>query len=340
MPKKILHIANAEPNDRAWSPPMIEAISKLGDFEIVSNGGALAEDDLAERIRACHILVTGWGSVTIPDSVAREPGNLEYVCNLTGSVRPCVPLSIVEAGIPVTNWGDAPAVRIAEGALALLLAAIKDLHHHIRLVRNDGWRMDPATHGGTLEDLEVGVYGCGVIGRAFIEMLKPHGAVIYVYDPYVEEMPEGTTRVDSLDDLFSKCKAVAIHAGLSDETHHSVTARHLAMLPDHGIVVNTARGGIVDQEALFRELESGRLRAGLDVLDPDRLPEGHPARKWENVILTAHQVGGGLGPWPTDNQPAHTLWKMHRICLDNIQRHLEGRPLVFPMDRTRYLRST
>ena len=338
--KKILHIAQRGAERRSWAPVMREAISGLGEFEIVENAEDMTEDERAERIRACHILVTGWGSAKIPESVAADPGDLEYVCNLTGTVRGFVPLNIVEAGIPLTNWGDAPAVRLAEGALTLLLAALKDLHYHIVLVRQGGWKMDPAEHGGTLEDLPVGVYGCGVIGRAFIEMLKPHGAEIYVFDPYIDEVPDGVRRVDSLDHLFATCKAVAIHAGLSDETRNSVTARHLAMLPDYGIVVNTARGGIVDQEALFAELKTGRLRAGLDVLEPDKLPDDHPARQWDNVIFTAHQIGGGQGPWPTGGQPPQQLSRMQRICLENIRRHIAGQPLQFLMDRTRYLRST
>jgi phosphoglycerate dehydrogenase-like enzyme len=110
------------------------------------------------------------------------------------------------------------------------------------------------------------------------------------------------------------------------------------MLPKYGIVVNTARGAIVDQEALFAELKSGRLRAGLDVLDPDTLPPDHEARRWENLIWTCHSIGGGL--WPTDGAPPAELAPHQEICLDNLRRFLRGEPLRFVMDEVRYARST
>jgi len=128
-----------------------------------------------------------------------------------------------------------------------------------------------------------------------------------------------------------------IHAGLCDATRRSVTSELLAKLPRHGVVVNTARGGIVDQAALFAELEAGRLRAGLDVLEPDTLPPDHPARAWENLILTAHHVEN---PWPLDGRPATRLTPMQRACVENLRRFAAGEPLLYPMDRTRYLRNT
>ena len=97
--------------------------------------------------------------------------------------------------------------------------------------------------------------------------------------------------------------------------------------------------GYLDAELtpLFAELESGRLRAGLDVLEPDCLPPGHPARKWPNLILTAHDAHRG---WPDDHAQPARMEKMHLNCLDNLRRFTEARPLRFVMDRDRYLRST
>ncbi|MDZ4198097.1 MAG: NAD(P)-dependent oxidoreductase [Kiritimatiellia bacterium] len=338
--KRILHIAKGTINAKAWPDVMIRAVRELGDFEWIEQGGEMEEDALAARIRQSHVLVTGWGSVDIPESVAADRGNLEYVCNLTGSVRSFIPLSIIEAGIPVTNWGDAIAIQVAEGAMALLLAVLKDLRSHIRLIREGGWKMDEEQFGGSLEGTPVGIYGCGVIARAFIRMIQPYRPVLRVFDPYVADLPEGCERADSLEDLFDRSRILVVHAGLSDETRGSITADLLARLPRHGVVINTARGGIFEQEALFRELESGRLRAGLDVLEPDFLPPDHPARQWDNVILTAHQVGGPRACWPTGGGPQTELNPFQKVCIENLRRHFSGEPLQFRMDRDRYLRST
>jgi phosphoglycerate dehydrogenase-like enzyme len=200
--------------------------------------------------------------------------------------------------------------------------------------RLGGWKIDRASHGGSLEGLNVGVFGCGMIGRRFIELLRPFRAVIRVFDPYLDEPVDGAERVTSLDELFEMSEAIVVHAVWTPETDKVINAERLAKLPDHAVVVNTARGGIIDQDALFAELRSGRLRAALDVLEPDTLPADHPARQWENLILTAHQVGMG---WPRERP---RMGRMHEIALDNLRRWRDGRPLRFVMDPVRYRRST
>ena len=334
---KLLHLAHKEVARTIFPPVFADALKEFGDLEIVENGAALTEKELAARIRAADVLLTAWGSSRIPVSLAQDPGRLRYVCHVTGSLCGCVPLGIIDAGIPVTNWGDAPAQAIAEGAMALLLAALKDLHLQVMTVRRDGWRLGEEVGGGTLEGRHVGIYGCGVIGLRFIELIRPFRPVLYVYDPYMAEVPEDCGVVDCLEDLFRASEIMVIHAGLCEGTRGTVTAELLAMLPDHGVVINTARGAIVDQDALFAELSSGRLRAGLDVLEPDYLEKGHPAREWENCIFTAHDIARG---WPADGTTQEKLISIHHVCLDNLRRFERGEPLEFVMDHDRYLRST
>ncbi len=336
----ILHIARKRVDPRAWSPVMIEALRKLGELEIVENGGDLMPAGIAARIRGCRVLVTSWGSARVPDEIAQDRGHLEYICHMTGTVREFIPLAVIEAGIPVTNWGDAIALSVAEGAMTLLLAVLKDLRHHIRFIAEGGWKRDETSYGGSLEGTPVGIYGCGVIARRFIEMIRPFGPRLTVFDPYVDPLPEGCARARSLEELFEGSQIIVVHAGLTDETRGSITADLLARLPNDAVIINTARGAIFDQAALFRELESGRLRAGLDVLEPDFLPADHPARRWDNVIFTAHQVSNPVLRWPTDGQPPAELASFQKVCIENIRRYLAGEPLLFIMDRTRYLRST
>jgi phosphoglycerate dehydrogenase-like enzyme len=333
--KKLLHIA-ANGMSRCMEPETFrQALGAFGELTVVQNGASLTKEQIAQHVREANVYLAGWGSVALPKELAGDPGKLEYVCGITGTMREMVPVELVDAGIPLTNWGDTPAGPVAESAVALLLAAMKDLHHHIRVIHDGGWRISNEGHGGSLNGLNVGVYGCGAIGRRFVEMIRPFGPVVRVYDPYLEELPAGMQRVDTLEELFEESQAIVIHAGLTPETRKSVTAELLAKLPDHAVVVNTARGGIIDQPALFKELESGRLRAALDVLDDgDTLPPAHPARRWDNLILTSHQAEM---VWP---RPPNHLAPMHRVCLDNLKRFTEGRPLRFVMDPVRYRRST
>jgi phosphoglycerate dehydrogenase-like enzyme len=334
---KLLHLASQQADPTVWSAPFRTALAEIGTLRLVEQATALTPDERLALIQECDVLLTSWGSAKIPPSVAAQPGKLRYLCNITGEMKGWVPPELVATGLPITNWGDAPAFGMAEGAMTLLLATLKDLHQQIQRIRGDGWALDTASTGGSLQGLHVGIYGCGVIGRQFIELLRPFQAIIRVYDPYTESLPDGCQRVASLEALFDASQAIVIHAGLTPETRKSVNADLLRRLPRHGILINTARGAIVDQEALLAELASGRLRAGLDVLDPDVMPAGHPARSWENCILTAHQI---CREWPTDGQARTTLHLIHQICLDNLRRFATGQALRFVVDQKTYNRQT
>lgn len=335
MTKKLLYIGRHKKARMPREGAFVDELRKLGDLTIRLDGNQLSDAERAALIRDCNVLLTMWDSAPVPLELAREPGKLEYICNITGGVRGWIPIEIIRRGIPVTNYGDAPALPIAESAMALLLAVLKDLPAQVRHVEQGSWKLGPERPKGSLYGMRIGIYGLGYIGKKFVELVRPFRPVLSVYDPYVNEIPDGCRQVASLEDLFQDIHALVVHAGWTPETEGTITAPLLARLPDHGIVINTARGEIFDQDALFAELGSGRLRAGLDVLYGEApLPSDHPARSWPNLILTGHSLG--KNPWP----PTQGLLYREEIALDNIRRHLSGRPLRFVVDHDRYLRST
>ncbi len=294
-------------------------LRKLGQLIIVEQGRDLSDAEALERLRAADVVLTKWGARPIPAALASEPGKVRYILNLTGTCRAFVPLEIIRSGIPVTNWGDAPARAVAEGVMALLLGVLKDL------------RAREGKRRGTLRGLRLGLYGCGAIGRRFVKLIAPFEPDLVVYDKYAQELIEGCRRVESLDALFEQCEAVVIWAGLSDETRGSVTAARLAKLPNLGIIINAARGEIIEQDALFAELKSGRLRAGLDVLVKDDYLPGHEAHTWPNLVLTCHNIAASN--WPV--RPPQ-LTEADHVALENLQNFIAGKPLKFVMDEARY----
>lgn len=334
---KLLHLAEREMRF-PFSGSFREQLESLGELTIVTGASELSLTEQLRLIQSCDVLLTAWGSSSVPSEVVDDPGNLKYICNVTGTMRSFVPIKVIQSVIPVTNWGDAPADLVAEGAMTLLLAVMKDLPVVRERVRDGHWGVnDREVVGGTLRGLNVGIYGLGVIGRRFVELIRPFGSVLCVFDPFVTTLPTGCTAVPTLEALFRRSEAIVIQAGLTNETHHSITADLLALLPNQGILINTARGGIIDQEALFAELESGRLRAGLDVLDdPDRLDPNHKARQWDNLILTNHQIDRSR--WPAGE--SRLVLEAQRICLQNLRRFLNHEPLQFVMDERRYQLST
>lgn len=340
-PVRILHLASRDLNPKFWPPAFIGRLKELGDLTIHEKTSGWSGDKTAGICRQHDVVITGWGSRPLPDELADHPGSLRWICNLNGETRPFVSRRFIEAGLLVTNWGDVPAFNVAEGALALLLASLKNLIPQHEAVRKGGWATGMRGEMGSVGGLRLGVYGLGVIGRAFIDLVTALKPELHGYDPYCKPWPRKVRRLDTLDDLFGAADAVVITAALTDETRRSVTAGHLARLPDGGVVINVGRGAIIDQEALFRELETGRLRAGLDVLDSngrDFVEPDHPARQWPNLILSAHVIGGSN--WNRSLYNTSGLLPHHEVCLDNLRLFVEGKPLRNAFDLDRYDRST
>jgi len=334
---KMLHIASRRPQLSPTSP-LGEALQQLGELEIVGQCRDMSDAEVLAKMRDADVLVTMWGAQPVPPELADDPGRVRYVLHLTGTCRQYIPIEIIRSNIPVTNWGDAPANAIAEGAMALLLAVMKDLRARTESVAAGEW-MGARRLGipsGTLRGLRLGMYGCGAIGKRFVELVTPFRPELIVFDPYLDGLPDSCRTVDSLEELFDQSEAVGIFCGLSDETQDSVSADLLARLPDNGIVINIARGEIIEQEALFAELKSGRLRAGLDVLAAgDAVPQDHEARAWPNLLMTCHDINSSL--WP--ERPPQ-LSEADRIAVSNLKCFLSGKPLKFKIDERRYNLST
>ncbi len=334
---KALYLSERGTTGRDLPQVFRSALSRVCHLTEVAAQEPLPLEERLALMRAHQVYLAARMSSPLPRELLEDFGQLRYLCAVIGSIRHLVDREFLQRGLVVTNWGDAPAAGVAEGALTLLLAVLKDLRHQTCLIERGGWQMDLRSHGGSLFGMHVGLYGCGLIGCRFLDLLRPFGCTVRVFDPYVAELPADVLRAASLEEMFAASQVVVIHAGLTAETRGTVTARLLAMLPDNGILINTARGGIVDQEALFAELASGRLRAGLDVLEPDSLPEGHPARRWDNLILTAHQVASS---GQTGDREPEELDLPRRYAVENLKRFALGQPLEWVITPALYDRMT
>jgi len=337
----LLYLQRQGSGGPSWPDVFIKQLQKLGELTLLAGGDMMSDEEAMEHCRQHEVVLTDWGSRRLPDQLAADPGRLGYVCALTGSVRSIVPRVFVEKGIIISNWGDAPANGIAEGALALLMASLKELIPIRKRLEGGEWGLPDPGRMGSLRGLRLGVFGLGVIGRQFLRYVQSFEPEVRAFDPYCHPWPEGVTRAASLPELFRESSAVVITAALNEETRCSVDASCLSLLHDGGILVNVARGAIVDQEALFKELGSGRLRAALDVLDTngqDWLPPNHEARKWPNLMLTPHKIGSSQ--WNEALYGGERLSRKHEIALGNIRRYANGEAPLHTFDLIRYDRST
>ncbi len=194
-------------------------------------------------------------------------------------------------GVLLSNAVGVHGVSTAELAVALVLAASRELPRHLDDQRAHVWHQESQIG---LTERPVLVLGAGDIGDKVAAALRPLGAQVTL----VGRTARGDIRsIDDLRELLPGHRVVVVAVPLSDATRGLLDRETLALLPDGAIVVNVARGPIVDTEALRAELVAGRLRAGLDVTDPEPLPADHPLWDAPNLILTPH-IGGGTRDWP------------------------------------------
>ncbi len=333
----IKHFAAKALNRQCFSPSFLKALEKLGNFEVIEHCESLDRLHFLKLAQSCDIILGGHGTFQLPAELHETPGHFKYFCHATGELRKYISLDFIKKGILVSNWGDSPAFGVAEGAMTLLLAMLKDLPYKLAEVKKGKAPALPRQFPATLYKSKVGIYGFGVIGKKFLEMLQPFGAVISIFDPYLTETPTGTQKVSSLQELFSNNEIIVIHAPQTPETIGSITAELLRQLPEGGILINTARPLILDQAAAFKEVTSGRLRMALDVVNDDQLESGEPLRQNDQFIWTGHKVATQA---TQDGRGSERLHLFHEVALENINNFTEGKPLRFLMDETRYLRST
>jgi D-3-phosphoglycerate dehydrogenase / 2-oxoglutarate reductase len=197
-----------------------------------------------------------------------------------------------ELGIAVANVPDYGTDTVADHAAACLLALLRKLPRYDHAIRTDGWcSATGLTPLPGFRSTTVGLIGAGRIGLALHTRLQPFGFQIVAHDPYVDQERMADLELPLLDlpDLLAGAHAVSLHAPLTEETHHLIDADALRRMRAGAVLVNTARGGLVDPEALADALESGHLSgAALDVFEPEPLPDGSRLRSLPGVILTPH----------------------------------------------------
>jgi len=196
-------------------------------------------------------------------------------------------------GVVVCNTPGANSRSVAEHALSLLFALRRNHRGADRHVRGGGWDRGAYT-GRELTGNTLGLFGFGAIARETSDLAHGIGQDVLMYDPYVpdDDVPARVERVSEFRDLFARSDAVSVHAPLTPETRHAISTEELTALGERGILLNTARGPIVDEDALLEALETDALGgAGLDTFEEEPPAEDHPLFGRDDVVLTPH-VGG------------------------------------------------
>jgi glyoxylate reductase len=252
------------------------------------------------------------------------PG-LRIVANLAVGYDNVDVAAATERGVVVTNTPDVLTEATADMAWTLLLSAARRVAEGDRVVRSGEWSGWSPTQllGQTVHGRVLGIVGMGKIGEAVARRAKGFGMEVRYHNRHRRPDAEQAVgaRLVPLDDLLRECDVVSLHAPLTDDTRHLIDADALARMPSHAVLVNTARGALIDEAALVDALRNGQIAAaGLDVFEREpALAVGLTAL--DNVVLAPH-----IGSATIDARSA-----MVRLCSENIVAVLRGEPPLTPV---------
>ncbi|MGV9697344.1 hydroxyacid dehydrogenase [Streptomyces sp. NPDC003470] len=282
-------------------PESLGALGRICDLAPLPALDDLSTPRARSLLADAELLVTGWGCPPLDAEVLRAAPRLRAVVHTAGSVRGHVTDACWERGIEVSSAAAANAVPVAEYTLGMILLTGKQVLERardFRLSRTRGnWLHTPRRVGNYRRT--VGLLSASLIGRRVAELLRPHDLEVLLHDPYVSDADAtalGVERV-GLTELFARCDTVSVHTPLLPETRGLVSRALIDAMPAGGVLINTSRGAVVDQEALTDAVLTGRVRAVLDVTDPEVLPPDHPLWDCENALITPHLAGSEGNEW-------------------------------------------
>lgn len=274
-----------------------------------------------------EIIFSGWGAPKLDTALLDAFPNLKAFFYGAGSVRTFVTDAFWERDIILTSAYKANAVPVADFTMASVIFALKRAWTRCQRLK-EGIKPDHSKSvQGVYHGSKVGIISLGAIGQLVCERLTNLDLDVFAYDPYADESlfeSLGVTRVEKLEDLFPLCDVVSLHAPWLPQTENLVTGPMLKSLPERGSFINTSRGAIVDEPAMYEVLKARPdLFAVLDLVQDETTYHTNPLTALPNVFITPH-VAGSQG---------HECHRMGSYVVEECRRYLKGEPQVTQLTR-------
>lgn len=269
-----------------------ERLADVATFTDASEFGTSEAELLERRDRLARIDAILLRELELTADVIEAAENLKVISRHGIGLDNVDVEAATRSGVIVCNTPGTNTRAVAEHAMTLLFAVNRTLVQFDSTIRNSGWKGSDSV-SPLLRGTSLGIFGCGTIGRNTAELADGVGLECLGYDPHVDaaDLPEYVTLVEDKDEFFERADAVSVHCPLTPETQNAVSARELELLGESGLLVNTARGGIVSEPALVAALEDGTIRgAGIDVF-VEEPPVDSPLLERDDVILSPHIAG-------------------------------------------------
>ncbi len=302
-----------------FSKEVIDLVAGMAPdgIDVTGKSSAIDEAEKIEMVREADFLMLHGGRLSEP--VLRAGRGIRLLQLLSAGYDNIDLELLRELGIPLANVGGANRQGVAEMAITLILAVLRKLAQMDPGLRAGLWK-DAMSNGLDTFELAgktVGIVGFGLIGQTVARLLLGFANRIYVADvvEHAEAEKELNANRVSLDELLRISDIVTLHTPLLPQTRGLIGKRELGLMKPTAVLVNTSRGGVVDEEALTKALESGTISgAGLDVFEKEPVDPRNPLLKMKNVVLSPHAAGGTYESWP----------RRARFAYENFERVLRG----------------
>lgn len=306
-------------------PQNVKAKEKIEAFadEVIYNdlGRPLKGDEILERLPGVDGFIAGVDYVTA-DVVEKMPGSLKVISRYGAGVdRVDIP-ACTKKGVKVTNTPGANSVAVCELAFALMLCAARNIPKLHAAVEKGEWLRN---EGIELCGKTLGIVGLGAIGRNLARRAIAFGMIVNAYDPYFDDAfaQENSIGKMTLDDCLSSSDFISLHVPLTDSTRHMVDANRISKMKMGAVIINTARGGLIDEAAAADAVRSGKLGGmGLDAFEQEPLIDS-PLKGLDRVVFTPH----------TGAHTSEAVEAMGMMAVDNCIAVLRGRACKFVLNK-------
>lgn len=320
MMKIFVEMPAGPETDTFMNQENIDLLESLGEVVWNKSNKHLTVEELRDALEDVDVLVCSWRVKTLTEEVLAKANKLKLVAYTAGSVAAVVTDEMYAKGIRIVGGNNAFAESVAEGTMTHILASLRQFSKYDCRNIEGGWKSASTMTEGLLGKT-VGIVGYGAIARYLLGMLKPFKVKIKLYSKHTtpeQAAAMGVQKAD-LDEIFSTCDVVTLHCAKNAANYHLINDELLSKMRPNALLVNTSRGDVIDEEALVRHLESGHIRASLDVYEAgEPLPMDHPLRQMGYRVILQPHLGG-----PTiDYRPAAA-----RLVIDDIKRFQNGEEL-------------
>ena len=298
--KKVLSLPTPSHIQRMFRAADWEALKT--EFDVTENHTELipSADEVREKLADYDAVLTAWGSPAFSRPTLESAPHLKLVAHTAGSVKGLFSAEVVKdvlipRGLTVYSGNTPMAINVAEATIGLMISIPRRWPQLQREFQQTRGGVQTPTNGQFLTGTTVGIISASQVARYTLKLLTPFGCRVLLYDPFVTAAHADELGVElvGLDEIFAQIDILSVHAPALPSTKNMIGARHLSLLRDGATFINTARGAVVDHEALLKECRTGRILAALDVTEPEPLPRDSEFWELPNVYLLPHVTGTG-----------------------------------------------